>query len=489
MMTHCTADLRYGYVSRAYADMIGRPPESITGCPIRDVLGEKNFEQIRSYVERVLRGEHVRYEVDLDLPTLGRRWLDVTYVPEKNDAGKIIGWIASILDITARRAAENALREADRRKDEFLATLAHELRNPLAPLRTGLEILLVQPGDAARVEQTRSIMERQLLRLVRLVDDLLDVSRINQGKITLARTNITLASVIQDAVETSRPMIQAGGHRFTAQVPGETLCVVGDQTRLAQVIGNLLNNAAKFTPYGGQIWLTAERQGSDAVVSVRDNGIGIVPSLLPTVFDLFTQGDQSFERTHSGLGIGLSLARQFVEMHGGSIEARSSGEGAGSEFVVRLPLDLTQPMPSAPSTDAVTPIPSRSGARILVADDNVDAAKNLSRLLNLLGHETRTAHDGQAAVELAEEFRPEVIVLDIGMPRLNGYEAAMRIRQAPWGREVTLVALTGWGADEDIARAHAAGFDHHVVKPVGLETLRKLLDEAKVPVQPVLNRD
>jgi CheY-like chemotaxis protein/two-component sensor histidine kinase len=333
--------------------------------------------------------------------------------------------------------------------------------------------------DPETVERARGMMERQLQHMIRLIDDLLDLSRISRGKIDLRRERTDLASVARIAMETSQPMIEQAGHRLTVHLPAEPVFVEADVTRLAQVISNLLNNAAKYTEKGGQIRLDVERRAEkgkdEAVIRVQDNGVGIPSSMLPQVFEMFTQVDRSLEKSQSGLGIGLSLVKKIVEMHGGTVEARSAGHGQGSELIVHLP--------ALPSAAAETPSPAdtreEGGAparrRILLADDNADAASSLAMLLEIMGNEVRTAEDGQEAVETAEQFRPDVILLDIGMPKLNGYDACRRIREQPWGRDVFLVALTGWGQDEDKRRSQEAGFDHHLVKPVEPALLAKLL--------------
>ncbi len=371
------------------------------------------------------------------------------------------------------------LRDADRRKDEFLATLAHELRNPLAPIRNALHILRLADGNTESVEKVRSIMERQLQQMVRLVDDLLDASRISRGKITLQKERVQLATVVQSAVEVSRPLIEAGGHELTVSVPPEPLFLDADLTRLAQVLANLLNNAAKYTNRGGHIWLTAEREGSDVVVAVEDTGIGIAADMLPKIFEMFTQVDRSLERSQGGLGIGLSLVKRLVEMHGGSVEASSDGPGKGSRFVVRLPVVLSLAQDSQRVTGGGERGGPLAGRRILVADDNRDSADSLAVILRMMGNEVQTVYDGLGAVEAAEAWRPDLVLLDLGMPKLNGYAVARRVRQQPWGRHMVLVAVTGWGQEEDKRRSKEAGFDHHLVKPVEAADLERLLAESQ----------
>jgi PAS domain S-box-containing protein len=380
--------------------------------------------------------------------------------------------------VLARQAladSERALKEADRRKDEFLATLAHELRNPLAPLRNGLQLLRMAGDDRAMKEQAQGMMERQLTVMVRLIDDLLDVSRITRGKLQLRRERVDLASVVQSAVEGSRPLIESSAHQLTVALPPEPLPLDADPTRLAQVFANLLTNAAKYTDKGGRIGLTAERDGGEVVVSVRDTGIGIAAGHLPGLFELFSQVAPALERSQGGLGIGLSLVKGLVEMHGGSVEARSEGPGRGSEFVVRLPLLEGSPARESPHSASGEKATARPGRRILVADDNRDAANSLSLMLRLAGHQVHAVHDGQEAVDAAGWFRPDLALLDIGMPRLNGYEACRHIREQPWGGRVVLVAITGWGQEEDRRKAEEAGFDRHFMKPVDPASLEQLL--------------
>jgi len=386
----------------------------------------------------------------------------------------------TVADITDRKRSEEErerlvarLREQDQHKDEFLATLAHELRNPLAPIRNGLQILRLARGDTEKTETVRLMMERQVGQMVHLIDDLLDLSRISRGKIDLRRERIELARVIERAIETSRPAIENAGHELVIELPPEAIYVDADLTRLTQVFSNLLNNAAKFTKHGGRVRLTARPIDAVAVVSVTDNGVGIPTHMLSRVFEMFTQVDGNLERSQGGLGIGLSIVQQLVQMHGGSVEARSGGLGKGCEFVVRLPLALSL-VGHKPADDANSARPSAS-LRILVADDNFDSAKSLAMLLTLEGHETRTAHDGLEALDVAATFRPDAILLDIGMPKLNGYEVCRRLRQLAWGKSIVVIALTGWGQDEDKRRSLEAGVDSHLIKPVDHAALNKLL--------------
>jgi signal transduction histidine kinase len=373
-----------------------------------------------------------------------------------------------------REAAEALLAshaESDRRKDEFLATLAHELRNPLAPLRNMLEILKRADDNAALREQARATMERQLSHMVRLIDDLLDVSRINRGKLQLKRERIELAPVLYQAVEACRPLAERARHEILLNLPPERLYLDADPVRLAQVFGNILNNACKYTDPEGRIWLTAERQGDEVVVQIEDNGIGIPTDQLGNIFEMFSQVDRTLERSQGGLGIGLTLVQRLVEMHDGTVTARSEGPGRGSEIEVRLPALIEKPG-AEPEAAVQSPSPAR---RILVVDDNQDAATSLALLLEISGHEVRTAYDGLQALEAAAEHRPEIVLMDLGMPKLNGYDAASRIRQQPWSEGMILLALTGWGQDEDRRRTLQAGFDGHLVKPIDYSVLVKLL--------------
>ncbi|MFL5330740.1 MAG: ATP-binding protein [Gemmataceae bacterium] len=381
--------------------------------------------------------------------------------------------VVVFIDVSEQKRLRESLRESDRRKDEFLAVLAHELRNPLAPIRNGLQILKHTSGTEA--EAAKRLMERQLNQLVHLVDDLLDVSRISRGKIALRRESIMLAEVIRDAVETSQPLIEAGGHELIVDLPPEPIWLDADPTRLSQVFSNLLNNAAKFTERGGHICIRAKRDGDQVQVTVADDGIGIARELQPQLFGLFTQLDRGLERAHGGLGIGLSLVKGLVELHGGTVQAKSAGAGKGSEFVVCLPVASTPPSVTKEPRNAFAVSPKR---RVLVVDDSKDAAQSLQLLLSLQGHEVSVAHDGQEAIKLAEQIQPECVLMDIGMPNLNGYEAARRIRQTPWGRSIRLIAVTGWGQEDDRRQSKDAGFDFHLTKPVDLKVLNEILATA-----------
>jgi PAS domain S-box-containing protein len=435
------------------------------------------MKMVRAASDQAAGGRLFRTETNYFVADGAERVVDLILAPVTDEAGRVLFVAATGTDITDRRRMEEALREADRRKDEFLALLAHELRNPLAPLRNGLEVMRLAAHDASAVAQARSMMERQLGHMVRLIDDLLDVSRINRNKMELRRSRVLLADVVSGAVETARPLIDAAGHTLVVSLSPEPVVLDADLTRLAQVFSNLLTNSAKYTERGGHIWLAVERRGEDVFVSVRDDGIGIPAESLPSIFDMFSQVDRSIERSTGGLGIGLALVQGLVEMHGGSVTAESPGVGKGSTFTVRLPALESRPEPVTPEPAEGGPAASGPRRRILVVDDNRDSATSLGRLLKLLGNDVRTAHDGVEATEATDEFRPEVILMDVGMPRLNGYEATRRIREQPWGRAVIIIALTGWGQDGDRLLSREAGCDGHLVKPVNLADLETLLTE------------
>jgi signal transduction histidine kinase len=366
----------------------------------------------------------------------------------------------------ALEATTAALQEADRRKDEFLAILAHELRNPLAPIRTAVQLLRKRDLAETQNIRAREVIERQVQHLVCLIDDLLDVSRITRGMITLQRERVLIDAVVARAVETARPLIDARKHELALDLPEELLSVEGDPTRLVQIVGNVLHNAAKFMEPGGRIVLSVSREDSYAVISVRDFGLGIQPELVSKIFDLFSQVHQKSETAHGGLGIGLALVRRLVEMHGGVVTASSEGLGKGTEMVVRLPvIGVQSTIVALPTTDSKRP-PQVSPRRILVADDNSDAVEALALQLRLAGHDVRSANDGLEALQVAEAFAPQVVLLDLGMPRMDGYETAREIRRKWWGKGATLVALTGWGGQQDRQKTTDAGFDAHLVKPV-----------------------
>jgi signal transduction histidine kinase len=385
-----------------------------------------------------------------------------------DEIGELVDSFNDMLAEAGRRAEQ--LRDADRRKDEFLATLAHELRNPLAPLRNALEILRLRGNDPEVAEKARDLMQRQLTQMVRLVDDLLDVSRITTGKLEVRKQRVELQAVIRNAIETARPFIDMQRHSLEVRMPNEPLEIDADSTRLSQVFSNLLNNAAKYTPPGGRIELEAEREHGNALVRVRDNGIGIDPETLPRIFEMFVQADRSLERTQAGLGVGLTLARRLVELHGGRLSASSAGVGKGSVFTVCVPLAERA---ATEAVEAQTRADAAPRHRVLLADDNVDFVSTMAALLSAGGHDVRVAHDGAEALEVAREFNPEFAFLDIGMPKVNGYEVARRLRDRT--ARCVLVAVTGWGQEDDRQRAREAGFDRHLVKPVDPDQIEAIL--------------
>ncbi|WP_426209060.1 hybrid sensor histidine kinase/response regulator [Massilia sp. TWP1-3-3] len=380
-------------------------------------------------------------------------------------------------EMQVRQQAEEALLVADRRKDEFLATLAHELRNPLAPIRTGLDILRIRSGDATATQKATDIMERQLRQMVRLVDDLLDVSRINTGKFAIKMGRVELKAVVNDALEVVRSYIEVHGHELVIELPDRPVFLHGDATRLAQILSNLLNNAAKYTNRGGRVSLAARVEEHNLIVNVADNGIGIAPDMLHHVFDMFVQVDSTLERTNAGLGVGLSLARRLVELHGGSIEAHSAGLNRGSEFVVRLPIVVE---PELPAKSVPAAFMSAETFRILLADDNIDFVNSIGALLSAMGHSVVITHNGPDALTAAARFCPDYAFLDIGLPQMSGYDLARGIRRLPSGAMTMLIAVTGWGQQKDRQLAFEAGFDHHMVKPVRFEQIEEILGNRTV---------
>jgi PAS domain S-box-containing protein len=466
--------------------------ERLTGWSQQEALGEP-LEQVFQIVN-----EHSRQPVDhpalralregeivglanhtiLIARDKTERAIDDSAAPIKDEQGRIIGAVLVFRDVTERRREEEALKESDQRKDEFLAMLAHELRNPLAPIRNGVQILRALAPPVPELQLAIDMIDRQAHQMTRLVDDLLDISRITRGKIELRKERVELAAIVRDAIEGSRPLIDQKSHELTVTIPPQPIHLEADLTRLSQVLMNLINNAAKFGGRAGRIWVTAEREEDWLLIRVKDTGIGIPPEMLPRIFDMFTQGDRSLERSEGGLGLGLTLVQRLVEMHGGTVEACSEGLGKGSEFVLRLPVavEIQDEGSHGAAGDGETIVPP-ARRRILVVDDNLDAAESLGMLLEMLGHEVHTAHDGLEAVGAVAQFQPDVVLLDIGLPKLNGYEAARRIREQNGGTGPVLVALTGWGQEEDRRLSKEAGFDHHMTKPVDFADLQKVLGE------------
>jgi PAS domain S-box-containing protein len=432
----------------------------------------------RSWMALALRGDRKYSGCEITIERHDGTQRDtLVYASPLHDAqGALVGSVNVLVDVTELRHAEQALREANGKKDDFLAILAHELRNPLAPLRNALHVLSLDNGSTAVRAQAHAMMERQVTQMVLLVDGLMDAARIARGNLTLQKERIDIITVVRSAVEDTRPLIEESSHQLTVTLPEGPVYVDGDPIRLAQVFSNLLRNAAKYTPRGGDIWVAGRQRDEEIIIEVHDNGVGIPAEMLDRIFDPFTQIDHPGGHvSQGGLGIGLSLVKGMLEMHDGGVDVHSDGPGRGSMFVAVLP---TLPSPlqirSAP-VPRVRRLAGVGSRRVLIVEDNADSAASLALMLQYMGHETRTAHDGVAALTIASEFLPQVILLDIGLPRLSGYDAAQRIREQPWGEHIFLIALTGWGHEEARRRAAEAGFDLHMVKPVEPAALENLL--------------
>ncbi|HET9012758.1 MAG TPA: PAS domain S-box protein, partial [Gemmatimonadaceae bacterium] len=466
------------FVNRAGLEMVGLESlEEARQMPVKEFFfPEDQARIVGEFFPHVLRHGQGEIEVRFrHFKTGAARWMAYKVLTLTDHTGAPTGFATVSQDVTERKARGDDLIEADRRKNEFLAMLAHELRNPLAPLSNAVHALRRrEPGDDHTVAVATDILDRQIRQMSRLVNDLLDASRISRGKIELRRARIALRPVVEEAIETVRPLVTRLDHTLTITLPPETLYVDGDAGRLSQVIGNLLANAAKFTDKGGRIWLSAEREGDEAVIRVRDNGIGIAPEHRATLFDMFVQVDTAIERSRDGLGIGLALVKRLVELHGGTIQVDSAGTGCGSEFTVRLAALSASAEP--PEVDLRVPATVQSIARrVLVVDDNHDAAESLAMLLQFEGHEIYQAHDGAEALRTVERVRPDVVLMDIGLPILDGYETCRRIRDQAWGAAIVMVAITGWGQEEDREQSRAAGFDRHLVKPVDHDQLLRVV--------------
>jgi signal transduction histidine kinase len=473
-------DFVFELVNQAYYQLVGH--RHLEGLPLAQALPE---------VVNQGYDELLRHVYDTGEPFVGRamrvvlerapgaapveRFIDFLYQPVRDASGDTVGIFVQGHDVTEQVQGAAALEEANRRKDEFLATLAHELRNPLAPIRQAAMVAKVTP-DAARQAWAMNVIERQVGHMALLLDDLLDVSRISRGKLQLRVTHVLLKGVVDAAVETAWPLIETKKHRLEVQLPDRPVELAVDPVRIAQVLSNLLSNAAKYTDPGGTIRLSAEEHAGRLLLRVRDDGIGLGADHLEAIFDMFSQVESAAEHAQGGLGIGLALSRGLVQLHGGTLQARSDGPGQGAEFTVSLPLPVrTADLSGDASGQADRARDATRPRRILIADDNADALITMSMLLEMEGHEVHSAPDGEQAFARAEALRPDVVILDIGMPRLNGHEVAVRIRAAEWGRAPLLIALTGWGQSHDQERARAAGFDHHCTKPVDLERLLGLV--------------
>ena len=456
--------------------LFGYAPHEAIGRSITLIIPPERVDEERLILEKIRRGERIEHIETIRVSKQGRRIdISLTISPVRDSSGRIVAVSKVARDITDRKLAETVLREEGLRKEHFIALLAHELRNPLAPLTNGLKLLRLARSDASVVAGAHAMMERQLSHMVRLVDDLLDVSRLSQNKIELRCSRVQLADVVSSAVETARPLIDSARHELIVSLPPRPIFLDADLTRLAQVFSNLLTNSAKYTEPGGRIWITALERDGDVVVTVRDSGIGIPTEALPRIFDMFAQAERNVERNAGGLGIGLAIVKGLVEMHGGSVTAESDGPGRGSTFTVTLPMLDSEPVPSSPVASELMPTgPKR---RVLAVDDNRDVATSMAMMLRLMGNEVHIAHDGLDAVEAAEKFRPELILMDVGMPRMNGYEATRRIREQPWGKDMIIIALTGWGQDGDRVQSRESGCDGHLVKPINLLNLESLLSK------------
>jgi PAS domain S-box-containing protein len=455
----------YGYTRE---EMVGRPIMAI-------VPADLYFEESEIF-EKARTGQPVRHYETVRLRKDGTRVdVSLSVCPVRDASGRLVGVSKVARDIGERKRAERESADEARRKDEFLAILAHELRNPLAPIRYALNIARQTNASDEQRRRADEIVTRQIDQMARLLDDLLDVSRIARGQVTLQRKWADLTSVVGCAIDAARPLMDMKGHRLSIDLPREALRLDADPVRLTQILTNLLTNAAKYTDRGGDIHLSAWREDAEILLSVRDNGMGIAPEMMPRLFTLFAQASPALQRSEGGLGVGLALVKGFVEMHGGSVEARSDGPGRGSEFVVRLPVGENRNDETARAAPAAAPT---RALRALVADDNMDIAETSATLLRLWGHEVRIAHSGREALELAESFRPEIALLDIGMPQVSGLDVARAIRATEWGRHIRLIAVTGWGQEEDKRVAARAGFDGHVTKPVEPARLQAIFEAA-----------
>jgi PAS domain S-box-containing protein len=481
------------FVNRAGLEMVGLTDiDDARGRAVKDFFFPEDQPRIMNELfPQVLETGHGELEIRFRHFKTGEAlWMVYKVLKLTSAAGEAVGIATVSQDITERKRLEDNLRrlaadlsETDRRKNEFLATLAHELRNPLAPMSNMLEVLKHSNGEGEVVQRAHETIERQLDQMIRLVDDLLDLNRITHDRLELRRSEVELSSVIQQAVEVARPLLDSAGHELIIDLPDEPIYLNADRARLAQVFGNLLNNSAKYTKAKGIISLSAHRDGDTVVVTVKDNGAGIPADKLGSIFDMFMQVDSTSDRSQGGLGIGLTLVKRLVEMHGGTIEPRSDGEGLGSEFVVRLPVVSESPTGTQAAVSVTKPASSESAIEsplkrcILIVDDNRDSADSLSMLLEITGSKTLVAHDGLEALNAAEKHRPQVMLLDIGLPKLDGHEVCRRIREQPWGKDIIMIALTGWGQDDDRRKSEEAGFNGHLVKPVDYDQLLELLGE------------
>jgi PAS domain S-box-containing protein len=474
---------RFERVNQKFCEIVGYSEEELLTMAPADTT---HPEDRQSYVEiypRFLRGEIEEYvtekrDVRKDQTVV---WVSIAAKLIRDSDGRPLRTIGVLQDITERKRAEEELKEADRRKDEFIATLAHELRNPLAPIRNAVEMLGLCQSSDPDFDWGRNVIDQQVKHLACLVDDLIDVSRITRNRLVIKKERVSLTDVINGALDAARLLIEQRGHLLTVALPTEPIYLNADPVRLTQIFMNLINNAAKYTHEGGRIWVDAERKNANVTVRIADNGVGISTDELSHLFDMFYQVDRSYDQAHGGLGIGLTLVKRLVEMHGGTVEAKSAGIGQGSEFLVSLPMLVSLSVVLMDKDAGEQKYKKRR--RILVVDDYPTAAESLARSLKRFGNEVETALDGIEGIKQAEKFRPDVVLLDIGMPKLNGYKAAQRIREQPWGKDMVLIAITGWGQEEDRQRTREAGFDAHLVKPVDYTKLGELLEKFASPEQ------
>jgi PAS domain S-box-containing protein len=472
----CDATGRNTYASDSFLKLVGITQAQCSGMGWSDILHPDDVEGTVAAWEACVRTGDAWYREHRFLCTDGNYHPILAQgVAIRDDDGRITGWAGINLDISRLKETEDSLREADRRKDDFLATLAHELRNPLAPIRHAAKLLSINGLDPGQAQTAREIITRQVGRMALLLDDLLEVSRITRGRLELRIERVSLNAVVKAAVETSRPLFEAKKHFFTIRLPGKPLELQVDPLRISQALSNLLTNAAKYTDPGGRIELDVSQTPETLAISVSDSGIGVPAAALPTIFEMFSQVDSAIDRAEGGLGIGLALVKGLVGMHGGTVKAASAGLGKGSTFTICIPGTAVHETPVAAPAAAAEPGAAGPRGRIMVVDDNRDAASSLAMVLRSSGHTVMTAYSGEEALELLEREKPDAIVLDIGMPQMNGYEVARRIRQSGAGQSVLLVALTGWGQKEDVRQAIDAGFNHHMTKPADPENIERVL--------------
>jgi PAS domain S-box-containing protein len=464
--------------NRGAQRIFGYTPEEAIGRSVRMLIPDDRQDEEVMILSRLRRGERIEHYETIRVTKEGRLIdVSVTISPLRDETGTVVGASKVARDVTVQKQIERELHEADERKNEFLAILAHELRNPLGPIRHAVKILRARAPSPDELNWATNIIDRQTEHMTRLVEDLLDVSRITRGTIELRRERVDVATILQTAVEASSALMERNRHQLKVITPAQPLYVEGDITRLTQVVTNLLDNAAKYTDPGGKIWLAGEGEGDTAVIRVKDSGIGIPSEMLPRIFDMFTQAGLSLERSQGGLGVGLALVDRLVRLHGGTVTAYSAGAGQGSQFIIRLPVAPAQKGAAAERREA--PLPAGANrCRVLVVDDNVDSVESLAMLLRMTGHEVETASDGEAALHRAEEFRPDLAILDIGLPKMNGYDLAKQIRRRPWAKDVVLIALTGWGQAQHRLRSKESGFNHHLTKPVEFDALQQILAAA-----------